>query len=253
MVFSRLVRILAACLLLAAPALAAPLTLTGEVYYRERMALPSGATLHVGLVTLPGGRPVVGAGASVTARGQVPIAFTLNIHSDVAALGGAFGLVAEIKLNGQVLFRSAEAVPVDVARPKPVSILVTRQAQKPVDPTPPAPNPALLDTVWRVTSIGGKPVVSGARPITLSIASDLRASGSGGCNNYVTEATVLASKLIFGPAAATRMACAEPMMAQESAYFAALAAVAGFELDDTSLRLLDPAGIPLVGLVRQEN
>lgn len=252
MMLARLIHILATVFLLATPALAAPLTLTGEVFYRERMALPAGATLHVGLVTLPQGRPVVGAGASVPARGQVPIAFQLNIRSDVAALGDQFGLVAEIKVNGAVLFRSPAAVPVDISRPAPVSILVARQAQRPADPMPPLPDAALLDTVWQVTSIGGKPV-SGTRPITLSIAPDLRASGSGGCNNYVTEATTLASKLVFGPAAATQMACSEALMTQEISYFSALAAVAGFEVDDAGLRLLDAAGVPLVGLVRQED
>lgn len=251
MMIARLIQALFAVFLLAAPTLAAPLTLTGDVFYRERMALPPGATLHVGLVTLPQGRPVVGAGASVPARGQVPIAFNLTIRSDVSMIDSPFGLVAEIKVNDTVMFRSPTAVPVDVTRPAPVSILVTRHVQKPVDPLPPLPDPALLDIVWQVTSIGGKPV-SGTRPITLSIAPDLRASGSGGCNNYVTEATILGTKLIFGPAAATKMACSETLMAEEMAYFAALAAVAGFERNDNSLRLLDAAGVPLVGLVRQE-
>lgn len=249
---SALIRIVVACLLLVVPATAAPLTVTGDVTYRERMALPAGATLHIGLVTLPEGRAVVGAGTAIAARAQVPIAFTFTIRSEVAGKGQAFGLVAEIKLAGQTLFRSLQAVPVDLTQPAPVSILVTRHTQTSTEPILPAPNAALLNTVWRATSIGGKPV-TGTRPVTLTIAPDLRATGSGGCNNYVTEATVLASKLVFGPAAATQMACAEPALSQEGAYFAALTAVAGFELGENSLRLLDPAGVPLVGFVRQED
>ena len=114
------------------------------------------------------------------------------------------------------------------------------------------PEPVLLDTLWRVTSIGARPVLGGP-PVPLSIAADHRAGGNGGCNNYFTEASFEADRLTFGPAAATRMVCAPEIMAQEAAYFAALAAVAGFELGQGSLRLLDAAGVPLVGLVPLED
>lgn len=248
--FARLISIIAALLVLAVPALAAPLTVTGEVFYRERMALPSGASLHIELVRLPDGAPVVGAEAYIAPSGQVPLTFNLNIRTNPDPKRD-YGLRAEIRANGQVLFSSPSPVQVDLANPAPISILVTRQKPQPVAAAPTLPEPTLLDTRWRVTSIGGKPV-TGMRPIILAIAADLRATGNGGCNSYVSELTLLASKLVFGPAAATRMACAEDIMAQEAAYFAALAAVGGFERDDKGLRLLDPAGIPLVGLVPSE-
>jgi len=253
MTLSRLMAALLVLLTLAVPAAASPLTLTGEVFYRERMALPPGATLHVSLVTLPDGRAVVGAGAAIEARGQVPLAFTLNIRSDVAGRPHGFGLVAEIRHAGVPLFRNDRPVPVDVTAPEPVSILLHRVVRPPAPPVEPAvPEPVLLDTLWRVTSIGARPVLGG-RPVTLSIAADHRAGGNGGCNNYFTEASFEADRLTFGPAAATRMVCAPEIMAQEAAYFAALAAVAGFELGQGSLRLLDAAGVPLVGLVPLED
>lgn len=248
--FSRLITIFAAVLFLVAPAVAAPLTLTGEVFYRERIALPPGASLHVGLVRLPDGTPIVGADAYIAPSGQIPLSFNLNIRTN-PDLSRDYGLRAEIRANGQVLFSSPAPVPVDLSNPTPVNILVTRQKAQPVVTAPDMPEPKLLNTSWRVTSIGGKPV-TGTRPITLAIAADLRATGNGGCNSYVSELTLLASKLVFGPAAATRMACGEAIMAQEATYFAALAAIGGFELDDKGLRLLDPAGIPLVGLVPSE-
>lgn len=248
--FARLISIFAALLVLAVPALAASLTLTGEVFYRERMALPPGASLHIALVRLPDGSPVVGAEAYIAPSGQVPLTFNLTIRTNPAPKSD-YGLRAEIRANGQVLFSSPSPVQVDLANPTPMSILVTRQKPQPVAAAPILPEPTLLDTRWRVTSIGGEPV-TGTRPITLAIAADLRATGNGGCNSYVSELTLLASKLVFGPAAATRMACTKDIMAQEAAYFAALAAVGGFERDDKGLRLLDPAGIPLVGLVPSE-
>lgn len=245
---TRLLTFVLSLMLLAGAASAQDLSLTGEVFYRERMALPPGATLHVGLVTLPAGHAVVGAGASIPAGGQVPLQFSLAIRSDVARSGGSFGLVAEIRQGDTPIFRNAVAVPVDLAAPVPVSILVTRV---PVDPAPPEPqiDPDLINTTWHVTSIGGSPIV-GEQPLTLTIAPDLRADGHAGCNSYFTQATIEGKTLQFAHPAATLKACLPDVMAQEGAFFAALIAVDSYEISEDSLRLLDAAEIPLVGLVR---
>lgn len=245
MLLLRLVGIIFACLFIAAPALAEGITLSGTVTYRERMALPPDAQLRISLISLPGGAPIAGAVADIPAKGQVPLAFSLNLRRQPAA--GAYGLTAEIRSGANLLFRNAQPVPLTLDLTQPVEIIVQPMPISP-SPTPP-PVPALTDIVWTVTSIGGRPAI-GALPPTLSIAADLRASGHGGCNNYFAEASLSGSAISFGPAAATRMACEPDLMTQESAYFAALAAVTGFELEGTSLRLLDAAGIPLIGLVR---
>lgn len=245
---TRLIALVLPILLLAGAASANERLLSGEVFYRERMALPAGSTLYVGLVTLPEGRPVVGAGAAIPRGGQVPLKFSLAIRSEVASSGEAFGLVAEIRNGDSVLFRNVVAAPVDLGAAAPIQILVTRQ---PVDDTPPEPkiDQNLVGAIWKVTSISGSPV-SGARPVTLSIAPDLRAGGHAGCNDYFTQAVVDGSAVTFGTAAATRKACTPDLMAQETGYFAALAAVTAYEISADSLRLLDAAGVPLVGLVR---
>lgn len=245
----QLIRIVLALALMAAPALAGTVTLNGTVTYRERIALPPGATLRVTLVTIDSAKPVVGASASIPARGMVPIAFTLNVHTGIDPFGGAYGLMAEISRDGQVLFRNPVPVPVPASPGTPVGILVHHAPQSIEDAVPPPPAPEFLDMVWTVTSIGGRPV-AGTRPLTLSIAADHRAGGSGGCNNFFTEASIEGDRIGFGPAAATRMACEPTIMDQETAYFAALAAVSSYELDAQGLRLLDAAGIPLIGLVR---
>ena len=250
--------------------MAAEQVITGEVYYRERIALPPGATLHVGLVGLPGGEPVAGAGATIPTRGEVPLQFTFAVRSSVAQSDRSFGLIAEIRLGSAILFRNDAPVPVDLSAPSPVSILVTRQrVQRPVpvpdpeplpaperepEPTPEEEPPAeLLGTDWQVTSIGGVPV-TGLRPLTLSIAHDLRASGHAGCNDYFSQASIEGDKVQFSLAAATRKACVpDGVMAQENAFLNALAAITGYEISHNSLRLLDAAGVPLIGLVRARN
>lgn len=248
---SRLVPAIAVLLMiLSVPAFAAT-TLNGTVTYRERMTLPADAWLRVTLVDLTTMAPVVGASAGIPAKGHVPIGFALNVHSQVEKTNGAYGLLAEISSAGQVLFRTPSPVPVSFGDSAPTPILVYRTPTQPPSPEPPIPaTPSeLFDTLWTATSIGGRPVAA-PRPPTLSIAPDHRAGGFGGCNNYFTEASVDTEALTFGPAAATRMACAPDLMNEENAYFTALSAVASYELDDQGLRLLDAAGVPLIGLVR---
>ncbi|MBB4051935.1 putative lipoprotein [Devosia subaequoris] len=237
-------------LVLSAPVMAAT-TLNGTVTYRERIALPADAWLRVTLVDLSTMAPVVGASAGIPAKGQVPIGFALNVHSQIGESSGAYGLLAEISSAGQVLFRTPDPVPVTIGATAPTAIMVYRTPPQPPSPEPPIPaTPSdLFETLWTVTSIGGRPVAA-LRPPTLSIAPDHRAGGFGGCNNYFTEASTEAQALTFGPAAATRMACAPDLMNEETAYFTALSAVASYELDEQGLRLLDAAGVPLIGLVR---
>ncbi|OYX00024.1 MAG: hypothetical protein B7Z15_20620, partial [Rhizobiales bacterium 32-66-8] len=61
----RLGLLLLALLTAATAAGADDLTFTGEVTYRERIALPPDAELWVTLVSMPGARPVVSAAAEV--------------------------------------------------------------------------------------------------------------------------------------------------------------------------------------------
>ncbi|WP_375451612.1 META domain-containing protein [uncultured Devosia sp.] len=231
-------------------------TFTGQVTYRERIALPPGADLTVTLVSLAakGAPHRVGATALISTRGQVPLQFVLDVRSDALSEDLEYGLVAEIRAGGLALFRNPTPVPVDPAAPLPVLIMVS------FDPmTAPAPptaigelevTAALFDTIWAVRTIAGQPVME-ATAVSLSIAPDYRAGGNGGCNSYFTEARFDGPALRFGPIAGTRMACDVGVMQQEAAFFAALASVTGYELTDQALSLRDAHGKQLVGLARQ--
>jgi heat shock protein HslJ len=82
--------------------------------------------------------------------------------------------------------------------------------------------------------------------ITALFAEDNSLTGSGGCNNYATTYRVDGSELTISPAASTQMACAEPIMEQETGYFAALSNVTQFEIRGIELVLRDSAGDPVV-------
>jgi heat shock protein HslJ len=94
----------------------------------------------------------------------------------------------------------------------------------------------LWGTAWRLESLAGADVLDGAQA-TLEFASEGRASGNGSCNHFNGVLTIEGSAIQFGGLAATRKACAEAVMRQEDAYFAALREAERFEVDGQSLRI----------------
>lgn len=94
---------------------------------------------------------------------------------------------------------------------------------------------------WVVEDIGGRGVIDNEQ-VTIGFREGGSMGGSGGCNRYNAGFTLTGEGLGIGPAAATMMACAEAVMAQEQALFAALAAVAGFDIDATGALVLKDAG-----------
>ncbi len=229
-------------------------TFKGLVTYRERMALPADASLVVTLVNLADQKRIAGAQAALGGKASSPVQFTLNVRSTVLAPDRRYGLVAEIWSAGHVIFTNGQPLAVDPESSSGLVIPVQFSPPPPHDPAeqilPPveAPNP-LLEVVWNVTSLGGKPVLPLTKP-TLSIAADHRAGGNGSCNSYFTEASFEEPPLAFGPIAGTRMACPPAIMAQEAAFFSALSATAGYELSGDRLTLVDPKGKQLAELMR---
>jgi len=111
----------------------------------------------------------------------------------------------------------------------------------------------LVGSAWRVVEIAGEPTDADVAT-TFEIAADGAIDGSGGCNRYFGNAEIDADGgLRFGGIGATRMACPEPIMAQENRYFATLEEVSGFRLADGTLAFTGPDDAVLVRLERQSD
>lgn len=111
----------------------------------------------------------------------------------------------------------------------------------------------LVGSAWRVVEIAGEPTDADVAT-TFEIAADGAIDGSGGCNRYFGSAEIDADGgLRFGGIGATRMACPEPIMAQENRYFATLEEVSGFRLADGTLAFTGPDDAVLVRLERQSD
>jgi len=248
------VAMVALLLALASPALAAKVTLKGDVTYRERIALPPGGTLSVSLIDLATpDKPRVSAKAPIASPGQVPLTFTLNFDDSVIVAGHSYALIAEIAGPDAVWFRNAEPYVLDPLAPAGAILVIVNlvpEDEPMAQPEPvvaPAPSP-ILDITFEAETIGGVPVARGVVS-SLSIASDMRAGGRGGCNSWFAQAEVNAERLIFSAVAATRMACiSDEATKQEDSFFAALAATRFWRLDNDHLILLDAGGVELANL-----
>lgn len=235
----------------AAPAaLAASLTISGEVTYLERIALPPQGTLRISLVDMAQPeQPRIKAEGAIASPGQVPLTFRFNLDDKVIATDRSYGLRAEILGAGEVWFRNDTPLPLNFAATEGLKVLVAF-TYTPANAAPPSPvdHTPILDVTWTATAIAGVPVEP--EQSTISIARDHRAGGRGGCNSYFTQASITGSAIAFSPPAATRMACDEPLMAQEAVFFEALTATRNWRLVDTALELLDAEGKVRVNLVR---
>jgi heat shock protein HslJ/uncharacterized lipoprotein YbaY len=94
---------------------------------------------------------------------------------------------------------------------------------------------------WVVEDIAGQGIAGGSRA-TLTFADDGGLSGTASCNRYATGFAIGGEGVRVAQIAATQMMCDETLMAQERAFFAALAAVGRFDIDESgALVLFDPA------------
>lgn len=83
-----------------------PLTITGSVTYRQRIALPPGAQLEVRIedVSLADAPAVTLSERILPIETQVPIAFEISVDRAKLQPGRRYGLRASITLDGRLLF-----------------------------------------------------------------------------------------------------------------------------------------------------
>lgn len=126
-------------------------------------------------------------------------------------------------------------------------VLVLTGGQAPlsfVEEVAPEPLP-LTGTAWRLTTIASGTAVSSTiagTEVTATFGDDRIVSGSDGCNRYTAPYETSDGDLTIGALATTKMACEPDVQQQANEVAAAMATTAAFEIDGTSLTLLDEAG-----------
>jgi heat shock protein HslJ len=103
------------------------------------------------------------------------------------------------------------------------------------------PGSSLTGTTWILASLDGQRPLVGTST-TAIFDSQGNVGGSSGCNSYSAHYQVDGSNMTIGPATGTLMACAEPVMAQETDFLAALGATATYAVSGDRLTLSDSSG-----------
>lgn len=236
---STLAAIALATALLTLPSYADGISISGDASYRERIALPPTAELQVQLVdvSLADAPSKVIASTLVSPACQVPIPFTLEFDAGAISDKATYALQARIENDGELLFITDTRHTLDplaAAMPEHLALVSAAAA-------PPAEEPAVSEADaalfgdWKLVELDGKPTTEGVDS-SLTISKDLSIGGGGGCNRFGGGIT-LEDKFDISNVFSTMMACEEPAMAQEQAFFAALEAATGYQIVDGDLNL----------------
>ena len=110
----------------------------------------------------------------------------------------------------------------------------------------PSTQPELVGPLWKLTAYNNgrgalQSVLEGTQPTAVFEASGV-VTGSGGCNTYSAPFQSTSTSLSIGPIAATRMACEQATMDQETAYFAALERTSVYRFESGRLVLVESGG-----------
>ncbi|SFK11862.1 putative lipoprotein [Methylocapsa palsarum] len=240
---------LAAALICAPSAKAGQARVSGNVSYRERIALPPGYVVRVELLDISRqdapSTPI--AAVELTPPHQVPVAFELAYDEARIDPRFTYAVRASILVGGRLMFASAQNhLVITNGHPNNADLWLQRVSERKAEekPAPPA-----LAGEWRVEDIGGRGVLDDLQS-TLRFGANGAASGHGGCNNFNGSFVSSGAKLRFGPLAVTMMASIPAIADHEKKYFAALAAVRTARIEGGVLFLADANGAPLVKLTR---
>ena len=104
---------------------------------------------------------------------------------------------------------------------------------------------------WQPVSVGDMNIARDTR-MFVSFAVDGSVKGHGGCNGFFGSFEQTETGLALGPLGATRMACPEPIMGQETRFLEMLQVARQFESNGGRLRLQDDEGNVLAEFVAVE-
>lgn len=219
-------------------------TIKGVVSYRERIALPDNAILTVQLQdTAKADAPAtVIAEDSMTLTSSMPWNFELTYDKLALQEQGRYTLSARIEVAGQLRFINTSSIAA-FGSEQPIRILLSSVSQSATY------NQDMLQAhSWMLTELNGdafKATNEEQVEDILFLADEQRSAGFSGCNNFSAGYTLSETELSFQAMISTMMACAENNA--EGAYLEALAKVVAYNINNTSLMMMDAQGNILLG------
>jgi putative lipoprotein len=217
-------------------------TIEGSIWYRERIALPPGAEIHVYLeyaarMDVPA---EVVATTSIDPRGGPPWSFALPYDPRKLHDRGRYVLRAGIEADGRLLFINTESIPAFLGDASgPLEIRVSRVTGSHPGEGTRVPDVSLTDTYWKLVEFDGQAAALGAgeRELHMVLTSEgSRVRGFSGCNRFTGSYERNDGWLQVAQLASTRMACVKGME-QEQRFLDALSRTSRFTIQDDALAL----------------
>lgn len=104
---------------------------------------------------------------------------------------------------------------------------------------------------WEPVELDGE-TFTPVSEIFVRFEQDGRFFGNDGCNSLLGQYVTNSDAILFGPAAATMMACPEEIMAQSRLFAEALMAARNFKRDGTELSLVSAEGNQIMRLRQRD-
>ena len=230
---------------------AAAQQIEGSAFYRARIAPPPGAVFEAVLLDVSRAdepAEALGRFRTVGASGP-PFAFEIPYQPGDVDPRAVYSVRATLRdAEGRLWFASDRRAPV-INRGAGTSVEIEMVLMRGR-----APEPPLTGVIWRAFAMDEGPVAAeGQRDLPfLLFDAEGGVSGSGGCNRLrSTWESEGDGALSFGAAASTMMACPDPAMRRERAFFSALGRTGSYAIEGDRLRLLAD-GAPLATLVAED-
>ena len=217
-------------------------TITGEVFYRPRIALPPQSELGVVLLDSSLENPLVELFAASTTSldgKNVPVPFSLEVDRSRLIAGDTYVVRAVIRSNtGDIIWRTKDAHTVDLS----TATYDAGQLEMVMVDRPTARGEALIGKAWMVESINGGGVIDSSN-VTITFAEGGKVSGSGGCNFYSGNFEATDSAInILGGIALTQKACAPALMQQDQRLLTVLQQAQSYSVSDGLLTIVTKNG-----------
>ncbi|MBO6556597.1 MAG: YbaY family lipoprotein [Pseudomonadales bacterium] len=236
-------------------------TLSGEVFYLERLLLPPNAVLDVTLedVSKQDVASVVLARSTEVIVGTSPFRFSLEYDPSQIRSKGSYSLRAKVTLDDRLLMTSSERLDPFKESQKTLAIRVSkvpaprhdersggfekRMAVVSVDPLA-----SITNTYWKLERVNETPVVMDTQQAREAffqlIESGSTLRGFGGCNTISGRFELRGNDLSFTSVAATKKACPGGMKT-EALFLELLSATSYYSIHAHELTLFDSKKKPI--------
>lgn len=218
-------------------------TITGEVFYLSRIALPPGAELSVILLDTSLSNPLANLFADTKVlldNKNVPVPFSMVADHSMLISGDTYEVRAVIRsAAGDIIWRTKKGHVVDLSSSnydagKLELTMVDFSADSGIS--------ALFGDAWIVEDLNGGGIIDSSN-VTISFNAEGQISGSGGCNYYSGNYAVSEKAInMVGGMVLTQKACAPALMEQDQKLLTLLQSAKNYSVNDGLLTIVGKNG-----------